>query len=162
MYLKEQSLSEVVSFVTDGMTGSGIDFNLPTALLSLIFCESFFGDIPKETEKQPARNSLFGDLTSDNPPHVQAEDQLRAFLADTEFATLVPSAVTELAQLRKLLDSLRAILLTDDVDDVARLKRQGEDFIMRYNAGRNTLLRGLPRFIRVFQSHLARVGFNIT
>lgn len=151
-YLKEDALREVVKFISSTPFGHALNFNLPTSLLALIFCEGFFGDIPRES------GNSFKALLDENPSKALAEDRLREFLEAVGLGELDPSIHEELHTLQQALDDLRTLLQSDMFDDSAWLKETGNDFMTKYNAGRNTLLRGLPRYLRTLQAYLTESG----
>lgn len=150
-YLDAEALQLVADFTARMVLGTRLDFNQPTCLLALIFCEGFFGDIPRESEA----GDFFSAILDDDPPACEAEAQFARFLADVDYGAVIELAAAERDLLQQLLTSLRGLLATDALDDADLLRRQGDDFLMRYNTGRNTLLRGLPRFLRVLDAHLA-------
>jgi hypothetical protein len=153
--LKEETLRKVIDFVSALPFGDPISFSDPTALLAVVFCEGFFGTIPSKDESQKDSGGLFGDLTSDSPSPVDAEKILLRFLNSTDFKSIVPSIQNGVTVLKAALKQLRGMLLEDAFDRSEQLARMGDRFVMRYNAGRNTLLRGLPRCIRTIEKHLS-------
>jgi hypothetical protein len=142
--LNKESLTSIIQFLSEGFASKGVNFNLPTSLLCLIFCEGFFGNIGSEDTsiEQMAK----GDL-----PVLECEDILAEFIETVDFVSLATTASNEILTLEGVLQNLRDMLFVDFYDEGKELEKLGKDFIMRYNAGRNTLLRGIPRFLRVFK-----------
>jgi hypothetical protein len=156
MYIDAVTLQAVARFVSAHPFSQQLNFRKPTQLLALVFCEGFFGAIPSQDENKSSSKSFFGDLTNDSPSHVHAEELLGEFLRSTEFRSIIPTVREDRDILEKALSQLRTMLMEDALDKSEQLKNQGDQFLMRYNAGRNTLLRGLPRFLRTVRNDLAR------
>jgi len=152
--LKEPTLRSVVDFLSQGLFQEPLSFSDPTVLLAVVFCEGFFRTIPSKEDGAASSGGLLGDLTDDHPAPVEAEKILSQFLASTDFKSTVPSMNDGVSILKKALEQLRGMLLEDAFDKAEQLRGLGEQFVMKYNAGRNNLLRGLPRCIRVMLEHL--------
>lgn len=150
-YLNKDELQKVIKSATDSPFGysNAISFDSPVLLLALIFCEGFFGDFSEEKKK----NDIFKQLMEDPSDYVEAEEILNDFMTSINFRNTIPSFTKDIESVQKIISTLRSMLLTDVFDDAEKLKKYGDTFLMRYNAGRNTLLRGLPRFLRVVYSH---------
>lgn len=150
-YFNKDRLQKVVKSSIDSPFGhsNAISFDSPVLLLSLIFCEGFFGETSLEEKKE---DDIFKQLMEDPSDYVEAEGILNDFMASTNFHNTIPSLTKDIESVKKLISTLRNMLLTDAYDDAEILKKYGDIFLMRYNAGRNTLLRGLPRFLRVLHS----------
>jgi hypothetical protein len=153
-YIQEKTLNSVSDFLSKHGFSETLDFRRPTLLLAVIFSEGFFGQIPSNQSEQS--RSFFENLTNDSPPGIAAEGLLGEFLSMTQFQTVTQSASEDLKILKSAVTQLRGMLYEDAFDKSEQLKKQGDLFFQRYNAGRNTLLRGLPRFIRTVSQHLER------
>ncbi|NEO54227.1 MAG: hypothetical protein F6K54_14740 [Okeania sp. SIO3B5] len=149
---KESFLTEVIQFLEKEQKLHFFNPNTPTSLLALVFSEGFFGTIPKDENNN--EDSFFGDLTSDSPSKVIAEDRLKEFLDDLEYREIIPNLTEEIDKLKITLAKSQDMLTIDAFYEDEWLKNLGYDFLPRYRAGRNTLLRGLPRFLRTINAHV--------
>lgn len=124
----------------------------PTALLALVFSEGFFGAVSSEETVA----ATFGFPEHLDGPPIPAEVRLRVFLDGVDYRAIVPNIQDDIEALNRSRDQLRVMLQLDALDDSEWIQGLGDDFRLRYNAGRNTLLRGLPRFLRTLSTHLTR------
>jgi hypothetical protein len=165
-----ESLKVVSEFLTRRRDHVALEFSTPTALLAVVFCEGFFGTIPRNEgdEKGERGQAVLGNLTRDPTDVVPAESTLGTFLNAVDYGGIIADYEREVGLLAKALEALRGMAAVDASNALDRVLEQAlagmvgksasndstpDDFTMRYNAGRNTLLRGLPRFVRVLTEY---------
>jgi hypothetical protein len=129
-----------------------LDFTRPLQLLALVFSEGFFGLIPTD---DPKPESWGRDLARGRLQVVESEHVLADFLMIAGSAFDAATANHDLRMLKHAVQNGQAMFMEDAMDKKHQLSLLGEEFLARYRKGRNTFLRGMPRFVRVAEAWLS-------